>query len=295
MIIDISSAVLAERQAWLQHAIVPRPIAFASTIDSSGNVNLSPFSFFNLFSTNPAIVIFAASVKRDKTFKHTLLNVMEVPEVVINICDYEIVHQMSLSSCEFARGVDEFIKSGFTKEAASLVKPPMVKQALIKLESKVNEIKSLGDEAGAGKLIIAEVLRMHINDAILNQGKTMIDPMKFNPLARMGGDWYSIINENNLFKVLKPNTQVSIGIDALPAGIRKSTILSGNHLGILASVHDMPNIDPGFDDERLKNIIQYFSVSPAEMEMELHIYAKELLNNGKVMEAWQVLLSGDNE
>jgi flavin reductase (DIM6/NTAB) family NADH-FMN oxidoreductase RutF len=295
MIIDISSIALAERQAWLQHAIAPRPIAFASTIDAAGNVNLSPFSFFNLFSTHPPIIIFAASVKRDKTFKHTLLNVMEVPEVVINICDDAMVQQMSLSSCEFQKNVDEFIKSGFTKETATLVKPPMVKEAKIKFECRVKEIKSLGDEAGAGKLVIAEVINMHVDESILNKDKTMIDPLKFNFIARMGGDWYTRVNENTLFQVAKPGTQLSIGVDALPAGIRNSSILTGNHLGFLAGVHEMPNIDPAFEDERLKNIIQYFSVSEVEMEKELHLYAKELLDKGKLNEAWQVLLSGYNE
>ena len=295
MIIDIQSAKIQERQAWLQYAVAPRPIAFASTIDKEGNVNLSPFSFFNLFSTNPPIVIFSPSIKaRDKSFKHTLLNVMEVPEVVISICDYDMVQQMSLSSCEFPKGVDEFIKSGFTKESSTLIKPPMVKEAKVKLECKVNEIKSLGKEGGAGQLVIAEVLYMHVDENILNDDKTMIDPLKFHQVARMGGDWYSVVNENNLFKVAKPNTEIAIGLDALPESLRSSSILTGNNLGQLANVHDMPIVNPAFENERLKNIVQYFSVNPAEMEKELHIYAKELLDKEKVNDAWQVLLMAEN-
>ena len=295
MFIDIQSAKIQQRQAWLQYAVAPRPIAFASTIDKEGNVNLSPFSFFNLFSTNPPIIIISTSIKaRDKSFKHTLLNVMDVPEVVISICDYDMVQQMSLSSCEFPKGVDEFIKSGFTKETSTRIKPPMVKEAKVKLECKVNEIKSLGNEGGAGQLIIAEVLCMHVDERILNDEKTMIDPIKFHQVARMGGDWYAVVNENNLFKVAKPTTEIAIGIDALPDSIRNSSILTGNNLGQLANVHEMPLVDPGFENERLKNIVQYFSVNPTEMEKELHIYAKELLDKENVKDAWQILLAGEN-
>ena len=295
MFIDIQSAKIQQRQAWLQYAIAPRPIAFASTIDKEGNVNLSPFSFFNLFSTNPPIIIISTSIKaRDKSFKHTLLNVMDVPEVVISICDDNMVQQMSLSSCEFPKGVDEFIKSGFTKETSIRIKPPMVKEAKVKLECKVNEIKSLGNEGGAGQLIIAEALCMHVDESILNDEKTMIDPIKFHQVARMGGDWYAVVNENNLFKVAKPTTEIAIGIDALPDSIRNSSILTGNNLGQLANVHEMPLVDPGFENERLKNIVQYFSVNPTEMEKELHIYAKELLDKENVKDAWQILLAGEN-
>ena len=295
MRIDLADLTIMEKQAWLQHAIAPRPICFASTIDKAGNVNLSPFSFFNLFSSNPPIVIFSPSRKsRDNTLKHSIENVLEVPEVVINMVDYDMVQQMSLSSCEFPKGVDEFIKSGFTKEAASIVKPPMVKEAKIKLECKVNEVKSLGDMGGAGQLVIAEVLCMHIDELILNADKTMIDQTKMHHIARLGGDWYSKIDSTNLFKVAKPNTELGIGVDALPASIRNSNILSGNNLGQLANAKEEPLVDPTFHDDRLKNIIQYYSISPSEMEKELHIYAAELLNQNKVAEAWQILLAGEN-
>jgi flavin reductase (DIM6/NTAB) family NADH-FMN oxidoreductase RutF len=294
MIIDFQKISTMEKQQWLNHAIAPRPICFASTIDKEGNVNLSPFSFFNLFSSQPPIVIFSPSRRvRDNTTKHTLQNVLEVPECVINIVDYDMVQQTSLSSCEFPKGVDEFVKAGFTKEVASMVKPPMVKEAKIKLECKVNEVKSLGEESGAGQLVIAEVLCMHVDESILgDDGK--IDQRKLQLVARLGGDWYCKVDETNLFKVNKPNIQLGIGVDALPEGIRNSPILTGNHLGLLGNVHDMPSINPAFSDDRLKNIILYYSISPAEMEKELHLYAAELLDTGKVTEAWQILLSGEN-
>lgn len=293
MKIVLSELPIMQKQAWLQHAIAPRPICFASTIDEAGNSNLSPFSFFNLFSSNPPIVVFSPARKgRDNTTKHTLDNVLAVPECVINIVDYSMVQQMSLSSCEYPKGVDEFIKAGFTKEVATMVKPPMVKEAKIKLECKINEVKSLGDQGGAGQLVIAEVLCMHIDDAILNAEGNMIDQTKLALVARLGGDWYCKVNSQNLFKVAKPNTALGIGIDAIPESIKSSSILTGNHLGQLGNVNELPSIDPAFHDDRLKNIIQYYSINPNEMEQELHKYAAELLNQEKVQEAWQILLSG---
>jgi len=281
----------ADVQNYLQHSIAPRPICFASTIDAAGNVNLSPFSFFNLFSSNPPIVIFSPARRvRDNTTKHTLQNVLEVAEVVINICDYSMVQQVSLSSCEFPKGTDEFIKAGFTKEPSVLIKPPRVKESPIQLECKVLEVKPLGTAGGAGNLVIAEVLVMHINESVLNEeGK--IDQRKLDLVARLGGNWYSRANAQTIFEVEKPNTQLGIGVDALPVSIRQSNILAGNNLGQLANVNEMPSIDPAFDDDKLKNIIQYYSLNPDDMEKELHIYAKELLDNGQVNEAWQVLLA----
>jgi flavin reductase (DIM6/NTAB) family NADH-FMN oxidoreductase RutF len=293
MKIVLADLPVMQKQAWLQHAIAPRPICFASTIDKEGNINLSPFSFFNLFSSNPPIVIFSPARRgRDNTTKHTLENALAVPECVINIVDYSMVQQMSLASCEYPKGVDEFVKAGFTKEAASLVKPPMVKEAKIKLECRINEVKSLGDQGGAGQLVIAEVLCMHIDDSILNAEGTMIDQTKLELVARLGGDWYCKVNADNLFKVAKPNTALGIGIDAIPDSIKNSLLLTGNHLGQLANVHELPMIDPSFHDDRLKNIIQYYSINPNEMEQELHKYAAELLQEEKVLEAWQILLSG---
>ncbi len=281
-----------QKQQWLQHTVAPRPVCFASTIDKAGNVNLSPFSFFNLFSSNPPIVVFSPARRvRDNSTKHTLENVLEVPEVVINIVDYDMVQQVSLSSCEFPKEVNEFVKAGFTQEAATLVQPPMVKESKVKMECKVVEVKPLGSEGGAGNLVICEVLRMHVDDSILNAEGTMIDQRKLQLIARLGGDWYCKVDEQSLFHVAKPNTQLGIGIDALPETIRNSSVLTGNNLGQLANVHDYPTVDATFEDERLKNIIQYFSINPDEMDKELHKYAKELLDAGKVTEAWQVLLA----
>lgn len=211
--------------------------------------------------------------------------------MVINIVDYDMVQQVSLASCEFPKGVNEFIKAGFTAESATVVKPPMVKESKVKMECKVVEVKPLGNEGGAGNLVICEVLLMHVDESILNTECTMIDQRKLHHIARLGGDWYCRVDENNLFHVAKPNTQLGIGIDALPESIRNSNILTGNNLGQLANVHEYPVVDPTFEDEKLKNIIQYFSINPDEMDQELHRYAKELLDAGKVNEAWQVLLA----
>ena len=292
MIFDLKDLKPAEKQYYLQHVVAPRPICFASTIDKTGQVNLSPFSFFNMFSSNPPIVVFSPARRvRDNTTKHTLENVVEVPEVVINIVTYDMVQQTSLASCEFPKEVNEFTKAGFTEEPATLVKPPMVKESKVKMECKVVEVKSLGNEGGAGNLVICEVIRMHIDDSLLDENKKL-DQRKINHVARLGGDWYCVVNEHNLFQVEKPNTQLGIGIDMLPATIRNSKILSGNNLGQLANVHEMPVIEPSFDDNHLKQIIQYYSVNPDEMEKELHSYAKKLLEEDKVKEAWQVLLAG---
>jgi len=291
MILDLKDLTTIDKQYYLQHVVAPRPICFASTIDKAGNINLSPFSFFNLFSSNPPVVVFSPGRRiRNNTTKHTLENVMEVPEVVINIVTYDMVHQVSLSSCEFPKEVNEFAKAGFTEEVATLIKPPMVKESKVKMECKVIEVRPLGTEGGAGNLVICEVLRMHIDDSLLDDNGKM-DQRKIHHVARLGGDWYCKVDESNLFHVPKPNTELGIGIDALPESIRNSKILTGNNLGQLANVTDLPFIDPSFDDPNLKQIIQYYSINPDEMEKELHIYAKKLLTEGKVKEAWQILLA----
>jgi flavin reductase (DIM6/NTAB) family NADH-FMN oxidoreductase RutF len=281
----------AEVQDFLNHAIAPRPICFASTIDANGHVNLSPFSYFNLFSTNPPVVIFSPARRvRDNTTKHTLQNILEVPEVVINVVSYDMIQKVSLSSCEYPKETDEFLKSGFTKEKSVIVKPPRVKESPVQMECKVLEVKHLGTEGGAGNLIICEILLMHINENILGaNGK--IDQRKLDLAARLGNNWYVRINAENLFEVEKPHTALGIGIDQLPESIKYSKILSGNHLGQLANVHEMPFVDPAFEDGKLKNIFQYFSLNPEDMEKELHLYAAELLDDGKVVAAWQILLA----
>mgnify|MGYP003446104042 CR=1 FL=1 len=283
----------ADVQNYLQHAIAPRPICFASTIDKEGHVNLSPFSFFNLFSSNPPVVIFSPARRvRDNTTKHTLQNVLEVPEVVISMVSYDMVQQVSLSSCEYPEGVNEFTKAGFTEVPASIVRPPLVKESKVNMECKVLEVKPLGTEGGAGNLVICEVLTMHIDDSLFDEEKKL-DQRRINLVARLGGDWYCWVDDRNLFRVEKPNTQLGIGVDALPAGIRNSPILTGNNLGQLGNVNVYPVIDPAFEDTHLKHIIQYYSINPADMEKELHRYAKKLLDKGHVQAAWQVLLAVD--
>lgn len=291
MIIDLKNIPPADAQHYLLHAVAPRPICLASTIDSTGNINLSPFSFFNVFSTVPPIVIFSVARRlKNNSTKHSLQNVLEVPEVVINIVDTAMVQQVSLSSCDFAKGVNEFIKAGFTATPATLVKPPMVKESRISMECRVMEVKALGVEGGAGNLVICEVLRMHINDSLLDETKK-IDQRRLPHAARLGGDWYCSVNTSNLFIVEKPNANIGMGVDALPQHIRNSAILTGNNLGQLGNTPELPVVDPAFTDDRLKNIFQYYAINPEEMEKELHLYAKELLDAGNARAAWQVLLT----
>lgn len=289
--LNLSELKPADIQNYLQHAIAPRPICFASTIDLEGNINLSPYSFFNLFSANPPIVVFSPARRvRDNSIKHTLQNVTEVPEVVINIVDYDMLQQTSLTSCDYPKNVNEFDKAGFTQEKAFIVKPPMVKESKIKLECKVNNIIPLGTEGGAGNLVIAEVLWMHIDESILDEHKK-IDQTKLDLVARLGANWYTRANASTIFEVEKPNLNLGIGFDALPVSIKNSKILNGNDLGKLANVSELPFIDPSFHDDRLKNIIQYFSLNPDDMETELQLYAKELLAQNNVSAAWQILLA----
>lgn len=292
MIIDLGTISPVERQGYLQASVAPRPICFASTIDRLGQVNLSPFSFFNMFSSTPPILIFSPARRvRDNTTKHTWHNVLEVPEVVINLVDLPMVQQVSLASCDYPKEVSEFTKAGFTEEPATLVRPPMVKESKVRIECRVLDTRPLGDLPGAGNLVICEALRMHIDDSILDPVTGRIDQRRFSLVARLGEDWYCSVDPGNLFRVEKPNIHLGIGIDALPPAIRQSRVLTGNDLGQLANVHAVPVVDPAYDDERLKQIFHYYSVNPDEMEVELHSYARGLLAAGKVREAWQVLLA----
>lgn len=239
-----------------------------------------------MFSSNPPIVIFSPARRlRNNTTKHTLDNLYEVPEVVINIVTCDIVHQASLASCEYPKGTDEFLKAGFTKQQASFVQPPIVKEAKASLECRVNEIKSLGENGGAGQLVIAEVICAHISDELLCDDKRFLQD-KLKLVARLGGDWYARISADNLFKVPKPNSKIGIGIDALPDHIRMSNQLTGNHLAQLANVSVLPEKVPGFRDDRLE-ALQYFLRNRNDT---VHAYAKELIEDGKVEHAWQVLL-----
>ncbi len=293
MIIDPKNISPAAFQAYLQGAVAPRPIAFASTIDAEGQVNLSPFSFFNVFSSNPPILVFSPSRRvRDNTTKHTLENVQKVKEVVINIVDFAMVEQMSLSSTEYDKGINEFTKAGLTEEPSEKVQPPRVKEAPVAFECMVKDIISLGDQGGAGNLIICEVILARVDDAILDaDGK--IDPFKLDAVARMGGDWYCRANGSALFEIPKPLRTKGIGVDQIPDQIKNSLVLTGNNLGRLGNVEALPSkfeiLEYGDRPEIVEMKIRYQN-DPESMVYFLHEHAKSLLEEGLVMDAWKVLL-----
>ncbi len=285
---DIKTAQL---HAYLLGSVAPRPICFASTIDSEGNANLSPFSFFNVFGSKPPILIFSPARRvRDNTIKHTLENVYDTKEVVINIVNYNIVQQMSLSSCEYPKNVDEFTKAGFTPIKSDLVKPFRVKESPVQLECKVLQVMETGTEGGAGNLVICEVVCMHIDDAVLNE-QGQIDPNKIDLVARMGGDYYCRASGSSVFTVAKPNTTLGIGVDALPAQIRNSRILTGNNLGSLGNSSSIPVVAELINDARFTEILRTYTHDAEARKTALHQYAKDLLDAGNVETAWQVLLA----
>jgi flavin reductase (DIM6/NTAB) family NADH-FMN oxidoreductase RutF len=274
---------IAELHGHLLSAVGPRPIALASTIDTSGNPNLSPFSFFNVFSANPPIAIFSPARRvRNNTTKHTLENVLATKEVVINVVSHAIVQQTSLSSTEYADGVNEFEKAGLTAVASETVAPFRVKESPVQLECQVNEVISLGNEGGAGNLVICEIKRVHINEEVLDvNGK--IDPNKIDLVGRMGGNWYCRASQDAIFEVEKPLSTLGIGVDQIPTHIRNSKVLSGNDLGILGNVEQVPSAE---------EVAQYVAATSLNMDEEaLHQKAKELLSQGKTMEAWKTLLT----
>ncbi|SOD15211.1 flavin reductase family protein [Pedobacter xixiisoli] len=280
-------------QNYLQYAIAPRPICLASTIDAEGNVNLSPFSFFNLFSTNPPICIFSPARRvRDNTTKHTLENVKEVGECVVNIVNYAMVQQTSLSSTEYGKEINEFEKAGFTMETSHLVKPPRVAEAPVQLECVVNQIIPLGDQNGAGNLVLAEIKVIHVKEEILDaEGK--IDQQKIDLVARLGGNWYSRVTPESLFTVPKPLTTLGIGVDALPFSVRRSKVLTGNDLGLLGNEEQLPNEDEVAEmqwNTNVKDILDATIGDETNRERELHEFAKELIAYGKVADALKVLL-----
>lgn len=290
MIFNLAELSSVDKQYYLQHMVAPRPICLAATIDKNGVSNLSPFSFFNIFSTNPPVVIFSPSRRiRNNTIKHTLENVLEVPEVVINIVDFNMVQQTSLSSVEYPKGIDEFSKAGFTKEAATLVKPFMVKESKVKLECKVLEVKSLGNQGGAGQLVICEVLALHVCNSLLNE-EQQFEQAQLDVVARLGGDWYCRVTKDNLFTVPKPNTKLSIGMDLLPQYIRNSKTLTGNQLAQLASVECIPVIDLNLRRQALAYCDQHAILHNNEGNGLLHQAAKILIDCGRTDWAWQVLL-----
>lgn len=283
----------AQMHAYMLASIAPRPIAFASTVDKNGIPNLAPFSFYNAFGSNPPVIVFSPARRvRDNTIKHTLENIYETKEVVINAVSYAMVQQTSLASCEYPKGVNEFIKAGFTPLASELVKPFRVKESPVQMECKVLEIKETGYEGGAANLIVCEIILMHINENVLNEaGK--IDPDKIDLVARMGGDLYCRASGKALFEVAKPNTKLGLGIDSIPERIRLSRILTGNNLGQLGNADELPSPE---DIAILKNAesmkaILHSTGSMEEIENLIHMQAKKLLDEGNVADAWKTLLS----
>jgi len=291
--LNISDLTNQEAYQLLSSAIAPRPICFASTVDLAGNVNLSPFSFFNLMSSNPPICVFSPVNRgRDGSAKNTLENILEVPEVVINIVNYDMVQQTSLASTEYAKGTNEFTKAGFTEIASIKIKPPRVKEAPVQLECRVNEVIALGKEGGAGNLVIAEVLTIHIHKNILDENKK-IDIFKIDQVARLGGNWYSRITKDSLFEVAKPISKLGLGVDALPEHIKNSKILTGNHLGQLGNVEQLPleeEIQKYSLNSEIKDILDSTIGDANTRLLQIHLKAAELLEDGRVEEAWKVLL-----
>lgn len=266
-----SEITSVQLQTIMQTAVSPRPIALASTVDKNGEINLSPFSFFNMFSTVPPILIFSPSRRvRDNTTKHTLENVLETSEVVIGTVNFPIVQQISLASTEYGDGVNEFIKSGLTMKDADLVRPKLIEECPVNFECKVLEVKSLGDQGGAGNLVICEVQKIHIREEYLNE-EGNLDQKKLDMVARLGGNWYSRNNENNLFEVPKPLVTKGIGFDLLPDAIKLSKVFTGNDLGMLANVEVLPS-ENCHDDENI------------------HLKAQNFLLDSKIEEAWKVLV-----
>ncbi len=277
-------------------AVGPRPIAFASTVDADGNDNLAPFSFFNVFSANPPVMIFSpARSGRTNTTKDTYNNVKVVPEVVINVVNYDMVQQMSLASSPFDPEVDEFVKSGLTGIPSETIRPKRVAEAPVQFECKVIEVKELGDQGGAGNLVICEVQRIHIREELLDENG-LIDQKKIDLVSRMGGNWYCRADENSMFEITKPITSVGIGYDAIPEDIRSSEILSANDLGQLAGIVEFPN-ETDVNEHKLLELSDLFvslEDNPSQLERELHVKAKVLLQEDKLNEAWMTLLAFNN-
>jgi flavin reductase (DIM6/NTAB) family NADH-FMN oxidoreductase RutF len=293
MRIDPSETSIPKFHGYLLGAIAPRPIAFASTIDKEGNVNLSPFSFFNAFSANPPILVFSPARRvKDNNTKHTLENAREVAEVCINIVSHEIVEQMSLSSTEYGKGTNEFIKSGLTEKASEKITPPRVLESPASFECKVVDIIELGKEGGAGNLVICEVLLAHIADRILDS-EGRIDPKLLDAVGRMGGDWYSRSSGDSLFQIAKPLSTKGIGVDQIPVEIRNSTILTGNDLGKLGNIESLPDENKVIEFRENEEIIEVLNEYYNDRETlgkKLQGLAHKYLQEGKITEAWLCLL-----
>lgn len=286
--IDPKEMPVPKLHGYLQSAVGPRPIALASTIDKDGVPNLSPFSFFNIFSTNPPVLIFSPSRRvRDNTVKHTLLNAELNREVVINVVDFAMVEQTSLSSTEYAEGINEFEKAGFTMVPSDIVAPPRVKEAPVQFECRVNQVIALGDQGGAGNLVLCEVLKMHIDESILDDNGS-IDQYKIDLVSRLGANWYSRSREG-LFEVEKPLTTLGIGVDAIPAFIKESSVFSGNDLGKLGNTETLPT------DEELAIFVEGSFEAKALLsgddKLKIQQKAKEYLDKNDVATAWKLLLA----
>lgn len=282
---DISPVKL---QGYLQSAVAPRPIAFASTLDENGTPNLSPFSFFNVFSSNPPILIFSPARRvRNNTVKHTLINAQNTKEVVINVVNYDIVQQMSLSSTEYPDGVNEFLKSGLTMLPSDVVKPFRVAESPVQFECKVNDVIALGDQGGAGNLVICEVVKIHINEAVLDKDG-LIDQHKIDLVARMGANWYSRSNVG-MFEVEKPLTTLGVGVDVIPNFVKESPVFNGNDLGKLGNVEAIPT------EEEIAIFVQsnftVKAVLSADDEVKKQRLAKDFLDQNDTISAWKVLLA----
>ena len=286
--IDPKSIETAKLQGYLQSSVGPRPIAFASTMDAEGNPNVSPFSFFNVFSANPPILIFSPARRvRDNSIKHTLINAEATREVVINVVNYDMVQQISLASTEYADGVDEFLKSGLTPIASEVVKPFRVKESPVQFECKVTQIIPLGTEGGAGNLVLCEVVRIHIDESVLDDNGA-IDQYKIDLVSRLGGNWYSRSNQG-LFEVPKPLSTLGIGVDAIPNFVKESPVFNGNDLGMLGNVEALPTLE-----EVSIFVQQNFAVKgvlSADDQQKLHLAAKKYLDDNDVLSAWKVLLA----
>ena len=281
---------------YLLGTVVPRPICFASTVDENGNSNLAPFSFFNVFSSNPPIAVFSPS-RSGRTGKHkdTFNNIQKVTEVVINMVNYSMAEQMSLASSPYSAEVDEFVKSGFNKVKSDLVQPHRLKESPVQFECKVLEIKQLGNKGGAGNLIICEILKIHISIDVLDDNQ-MIDQQKIDLIARMGGNWYSRTEKKSMFEITKPITTIGIGFDELPIEILNSNILTGNELGKLAGIESLPD-ETAVNDFKLielSEIFLKFEDDAKKLEFSLHKKAQEFLLQNDLEAAWKTLLSFNN-
>ncbi len=277
----------AKLHGYLLGAVGPRPIAFASTIDEKGRPNLSPFSFFNVFSAKPPILIFSPARRvRDNSTKHTLQNVLLTSEVVINIVNYDMVQQMSLASTEYAKGENEFKKAGLTMLRSDLVKPYRVAESPVQFECKVTKVEALGKEGGAGNLVFSEVVKIHIDPNVLDVNGG-IDQHKIDQIARMGGNWYSRANEG-LFEVPKPLSSLGIGIDQIPDYIRSSNVLTGNDLGRLGNVEKIPDSEDV--DDFIASHMEIRSIISGGERRQLELKAQEYLKNNDINSAWKILL-----